>query len=140
MKELILYYSYSGKSKNHAEKYAAVNGFDICEIVDKKRPSKVAAYASCLSAVKYKGSEIQPLSLQGYAIKFEDYSTINLFSPVWASAFPPPVVTALEKFSAGKEKKIKVTLLSSSGKSNKEKNSEFLKNLNFEVVEYNDIK
>ena len=134
MKELVLFYSYSGNTKKVAEKFAQENNCDICEITDKKRPNKFAAYtAGIVKVMKGSGRKIKPL-----AVKFEDYDVINVFSPVWAGHITPSMISALKLIPQGK--KIKLYMVSMSGNSAKDSQSNRIEDLGLEIIGYEDIK
>ena len=139
MKELVLFYTYSGSTKKIAEKFASENNFDICEVTDKKRPNKFAAYtAGIVKVMKNKGREINPLTINGNAVNFEDYGVINVFSPVWASHVTPSIVGAFKLMPSGT--KIKLYMVSMSGKSEKESQSKRITDFGLEVICYEDMK
>ena len=134
MKELVLFYSYSGNTKKAAEKFAQDNNFDICEVVDEKRPNKLAAYtAGIVKVIKNSGRKIKPLD-----VKFEDYDIINVFSPVWANHVTPSIVSAFKLLPSGT--KIKLFMVSASGKSGQESQSKRVTDLGLELIGYEDIK
>ena len=109
MKTLILYYSYSGKTKAVAEELAKNEPADIEEIRDVKRPGKLKAYtAGIVASIRGKAWKIQPLGLN-----MADYDRLILLSPVWASNPTPAVNALLELLPAGKT--ISVKMISQSG-------------------------
>jgi len=111
MKTLILYYSYSGKTKAIAEELAKNESADIEEVKDVKRPVKLKAYtAGILASIRGKAWKIQPLSLN-----MNDYDRLILLSPVWASNPPPAVNALLELLPV--DKTVSVKMISQSGKS-----------------------
>ena len=86
MKTLVIFYSYSGKTKAIAEKLATLESADIAEIKDVKRPGKLKSYtAGILASIKGKAWPIQPLG-----VSFAEYDRLILFAPVWADNPPPP--------------------------------------------------
>jgi len=112
MKTLVLFYSYSGKTKAIAEKLAAEENADIAEIKDVKRPGKAEAYTTgCLAAMRSKAGQIQPLDVDLAA-----YDRFILLSPVWASNPAPAFNAALEQLP--RDKTVSVKMVSASGKSN----------------------
>ena len=141
MKELVLFYSYSGakNTKKAAEKFAQDNNFDICEVIDQKRPNKLAAYtAGIVKVMKNSGRKIQPLMINGNAVNFGDYAVVNVFSPVWASHTTPSINSALKLIPPNT--KIKLFMVSMSGKSEKDSQSKRIADLGLEVIGYDDIK
>ena len=111
MKTLILFYSYSGKTKAIAQKFAAKESADTAEIKDLKRPGKLKAYiARIIAVMRNKSWPIQPLSIDLAA-----YDRIILLAPVWAGNPPPPVKSTLELLPKGKT--VAVKMVSMSGKS-----------------------
>jgi flavodoxin len=111
MKTLIIFYSYSGKTKAIAEKLAGEKSADLTEIKDVKRPGVLKAYlAGCPAAIKGKAWPIQMLE-----VDMAGYDQLHLLSPVWAGNPPPAVNAVLEKLPAGKT--VSVTMVSASGRS-----------------------
>ena len=134
MKELVLYYSYSGSTKKIAEEFAQKNNFDVCEVTDKKKPNKIVAYTAGIVKVIRNGAfKISPL-----AVKAEDYDIVNIFTPVWADHPAPSMNGALLTLPAGT--KIKLFMVSHSGRSGKDSVSERSKALGLEILGYEDIK
>jgi len=139
MKELVLFYSYSGHTKKAAEKSAQDNNFDICEITDKKRPNKFAAYtAGCFKAMKGSSREINPLMIDGNNLKFEDYDIINIYAPIWAGHPAPSMNGALKLLPSGT--KVKLYMISASGESKKDNITKRVQALGLEIAGYEDIK
>ena len=139
MKELVLFYSYSGNAKKAAQKYSQDNKCNICEVIDEKRPGKLAAYtAGCFKAMRGGERKIKPLTVDGNPVKFSDYETVNIFSPIWANNPPPPMNGALKLIP--KKTKVKLFMVSASGKSGKDAISNRIKNLGLEIMGYEDIK
>ena len=111
MKTLIIYYSYSGKTKRIAEALAESESADIAEIKSVGRPVKLKVYtAGILATFRNKAWPIQPPD-----IDFSDYERLILMSPVWASNPPPYVTAMLEQLPEGKT--VAVKMISASGKS-----------------------
>jgi flavodoxin len=134
MSELVLFYSYSGNTKKVAEKFSQDNNFDICEVIDKKRPNKFIVFIVGIPKVmKGSGFKINPLT-----VKFEDYDIINIFSPVWGDHITPSMVSALKLIPKGT--KVKLFMVSMSGKSGKDSQSKRIEDLGLEIVGYEDIK
>jgi len=112
MKTLILYYSYSGKTKKIAAELAIPDSADVVEIKDMKRPGVLKAYtAGCLAAMRGKVWPIQPLD-----IDFSQYNRLIMLAPIWASNPPPAFYAVLEQLP--KEKAVDIKMVSASGKSN----------------------
>jgi len=134
MKELVLFYSYSGNTKKIAEKFAQENNFDIFEVADKKKPNKFVAYTAGIVKVMRNGvfAVIPP------AVKFEEYDIINIFAPVWADHPAPSMNAALKMLPKGA--KIKLFMVSHSGKSGEESVSKRIGDLGLEIIGYENIK
>ena len=112
MNTLVIFYSYSGKTKAIAEALAAKESGNIAEIKDVSRPGKLKAYtAGIISSIRGKAWPIQPLD-----IDFTDYSRIILLSPIWAGNPPPAVNGFLEILPTGKS--VVAKMVSMSGESN----------------------
>lgn len=136
MKTLVLFHSYTGKTKVLAEKKAAEFGADIEEIKDARRQSKPGAYTVGLfRAIGRKKSRIQPLQS-----KLDSYEKIIIMSPVWASHPTPAVNSAIECIPSGK--KIEIVMVSASGKTEgaEDGTKALIYGRGCEVTEYTDIK
>ena len=111
MKTLIIYYSFSGKTRAISEELAKNESFDIAEIKDAKRFGKLKAYtAGIVASIKGKPWPIQPLTAA-----WPDYDKLILLSPVWANNPPPAVNALLGQLPTGKT--IAVKMVSASGAS-----------------------
>lgn len=93
MKTLIMYYSYTGNTKRHAQKIAQQENADLIEIKDIKRPSTAGAYA--IAAIR-KRQPIEPI-----AVDFSLYDKIIIMSPVWGLGPAPAVDNVIELLPAG---------------------------------------
>ena len=135
MKTLVIFYSYSGKTKMFAEKIAADESAEIVEIKDIKRPGKLKAYtAGIFAAIKGKAWSIQPLG-----VNLADYDRFILLAPVWANNPAPPFNAMLEQLPEGKT--VAVKMVSMSGKSDcKERLEGIIKNKGCVLESFEDIK
>ena len=134
MKELVLFYSYSGNTRKIAEKFALENNFDICEVIAVKKPNKLRDYTvGIIKAIKGGIFKIRPLD-----VNFGDYDIINIFAPVWAGVFAPAMNAALKLIPSGKT--IKLFMVSMSGESEKTMIEKRVQKLGLEVAGYEDIK
>lgn len=136
MKSLIIFYSYSGKTRNIAADLAKTSGADLVELRDAKRLNTLAAYSlGSFAAVKGKAAKLTPFS-----IDWDAYTDITIAVPIWAGCPAPPFQNIVAQLPAGK----KVSLVMSSGGGNTEKSREksttAIANRGCEVVEYRDIK
>lgn len=108
MKNLVLFYSYTGHSKDYAMQLAADEGCELREIVELKPRSKFNCYTvGCYKALRCAKSEIKPLNLK-------PYDMITIVSPVWAGGTTPAVNAAIDLLPSGK--RVKLVLISASGK------------------------
>ena len=111
MKTLVIYYSYSGRTKVVAEQVAGENSADLAEILDAKRPGTFKAYtAGCIAALKGKTWPILPLE-----VDFGAYDRLILMAPIWASNPAPAFNSILEVLPEGKTVVLK--MISASGES-----------------------
>ena len=111
MKTLILFYSYSGKTKAIAERLAAAEAADIKEIKDAKPLGKLKAYtAGIIAAGSGKAWQIKPLE-----VNLEGYDNLILLAPIWAGNPAPAFNSVLGLLPKGKT--VAVKMVSMSGKS-----------------------
>jgi len=135
MNHLIIYYSYSGKTKKIAEELAANESADIFEIKDIKPFGTFKAYtAGIVASIKGKAWSIKPPD-----IDFTKYDKITMLAPVWANNPPPAFNAILEYLPDGKS--ITIIMVSASGKSNcKDKLESVIAIKNCTLETYEDIK
>ena len=112
MKTLVIFYSYTGKTKAIAQKLAAEESADTAEILDAKRPGKLKAFVlGCPASIRGKSWPIKPITADLAA-----YDKLIMLAPVWADNVPPAFNSALDALPKGKT--VSVKLISASGKSN----------------------
>ena len=135
MNTLVLFYSYSGKTKAVAAELAANESAAIVEIKDTKRPGKLKAYtAGCFSAIKGTSWSIDPLN-----VDLTEYDRLILLAPIWASNPPPAFNAILELLPKGKT--VAVKMVSASGKSKcRERLDAVIKNKGSIMESFEDIK
>lgn len=136
MKTLVLYYSFSGKTKKEAEKIAASNKCKLYGVTEAKKRGKFSAFLrGCPQAMKRAVPAVNPVGL-----KFEEYDRIYIGAPVWAG-YPAPAFNAMVKLlPAGKE--VSVFLTSGGGDTSKsaEGTKKMITDKGCTVTEYKDIK
>ena len=111
MNTLVLFYSYSGKTKAIAGELAAKEAAVLSEIKDDKRPGILKAFtAGCYSAIKGKSWAIQAPN-----VNLAEYDRLILLAPIWANNPPPAFNAVLEQLPSGKT--VAVKMVSESGKS-----------------------
>ena len=135
MNTLIIFYSFSGKTKAIATEMAIKEAADVTEIKDAKRPGKLKAYTvGIFAAIKGKAWPIQPMDAE-----VSKYDRLILLGPIWADNSAPPFNTLLERLPEGKTVAIK--MVSASGKSNcKERLETAIKQKGCVVESFEDIK
>ena len=112
MKTLIIFYSYSGKTKALAQELAAKGSADITEIKDVKPVGKLKAYTmGIIASIRGKAWPIGPLGAE-----LKEYERFILLAPVWAGNPPPAFNGILKLLPEGKA--VTVKMVSASGKSN----------------------
>ena len=111
MKTLIIYYSYSGKTKAFAEKKAGELNAETYEVKEQKPRSKFNAYVfGSHAAMKQKTSNIEVLG-----VDLMNYEKIIIAGPIWAGLPAPAINSIISSLPSGKE--IEVYFTSGSGKS-----------------------
>lgn len=135
MKTVIIYYSYSGKTRAFATKKAVEIDADIYEVTEKNPRSKFKAYLfGSFDAMKQKASEISPLT-----IDLESYEHIILAAPIWAGFPAPAMNSVIALLPSGKD--VELYLTSGSGKSSgEEKVKALIVERACTVTGYHDIK
>ena len=135
MKHLIIYYSFSGKTKKIAIDMAKEESGDIFEIMDIKPFGKLKAYtAGIVASIKGKAWQVKPPD-----VEMSEYDKITLLAPVWADNPPPAFNAMLEYLPTGKP--ISVLMVSASGKSNcKDRIESIVKSKGCTLESFEDIK
>ena len=135
MSQLIIYYSYSGKTKKIAEDLAKRESADIFEIKDLRPVGKLKAYtAGIFAAAKGKAWQIKPPD-----IDIASKDKIIMLAPVWANNPPPAFFAILEYLPSGKPVSIK--MVSASGRSNcKSRLETIIENKGCTLESFEDIK
>jgi flavodoxin len=95
MKQLVIYYSYTGNTRRYAQKIAQDNNADIYEIHVKKNPSTAMAY---VIAATRKKQEVEPITAD-----FTIYERIIVMAPVWGLGPAPAIYNAFELIPPDKE-------------------------------------
>ena len=135
MKTLILYYSYSGNTKELALKKAAETGADSEEITETNKQGTLAAYTvGCYKAMKGIKTEIQPVKSNP-----GDYEKIIIMAPVWAANPAPAAYNIFDMLPQGK--KVEIIMVSAGGgtKGSKERTISLATARGCEVISYTDI-
>jgi len=135
MKTIVLYYSYSGKTKKLAVQKANELNADIEEITEIKKPGKLKAFfVGVFHALKRKRAKINPVKSE-----LSNYDKIIAMSPVWAGHPAPAFNSIIRHLPSGK--KIEIIMVSAGGgtKDSAEKTKEIITARGCEVVDYTDI-
>ncbi|MCL2187026.1 MAG: hypothetical protein FWB86_14435 [Treponema sp.] len=136
MKTIILYYSFTGKTKTLAVKKASEINADIEEITEEKKMSFIGSFfIGAPKAVKRKTVKIKPI-----AADLNIYEKIIIMAPVWASHPAPAFNNIVEKIPSGK--KIEIILVSGGGGTQKtaENTKKLFTDRGCEVTGYTDVK
>jgi len=111
MKTLIVFYSFSGRTREIARELAAKEASDVTEIKTAKKVGKLKAYtAGIFASIKGKPWPILPVDAE-----LAVYDRLVLLAPVWAGNPPPAINALLEQLPSGKS--IAVQMVSASGES-----------------------
>jgi len=135
MKQIILFYSYSGRTKILAGMKALELNADIEEITEVKKMSVIKAYVvGGFYALRRKRVKINPIKAN-----LSDYEQIIIMVPVWAGN-PAPAFNSIKRLIPS-GKKIELIMISAGGgtKKSAEKTKEFFINRGCEVTGYTDV-
>ena len=136
MSTLVIYYSYSGHTKNIAENMAKADGFDVLEVKEIAKRSKLGTYFfGSFAAMRQKAVELQPFDTD-----FSSYDKIVIAMPIWAGHPAPAINSIIDMLPTGKE--IELIMVSGSGNSSgsEEKTKALIEAKGCSVVKYQDIK
>lgn len=132
MRELIAFYSYSGKTRALAQHLAQQRGADTCEVCFAKKPSLARTFLLCPAAMGQKKAKIQPIEAD-----FGAYDKITIMGPVWAACPAPPVNNIIARLPAGMQ--VEVILVSGSGSSNRKKVTALIERQGCTITDYQDV-
>ena len=136
MKTLVVFYSYTGKTKVIAENRAKEEKADILELKEKKPRSKFNAYFSgSIAARKQRLSE-----LQDFSADFSKYDKIIIAMPIWAGYPAPAINNIIYILPYGKEIELIMTSGSGSSKGSCNKTKALIEAKGCKVINYTDIK
>ena len=133
MKELILYYSFGGTTKRHAEERAEKDGAELREIKEVSKRNKFTVWIpGVFQAGRNAKTPIEPIG------DLDSYDQIVLAGPIWAGNVAPAINSAAELLP--KDSKVALLLVSGSGKGYGEKLAETIRANGSEVTEVTNIK
>lgn len=135
-KTLVMYYSFTGHTKEMAEKQAKKNNADSVEIKESKKRSKWNAYLKgCVQARNQSSTKIDEVN-----IDFTKYERILIGAPIWAGYPAPAFNSMIDMIPSGKE--VELFFLSGSGSTAKTRNKikKYLSERHLKVTKYMDLK
>lgn len=136
MKTLVIFYSYTGKTRQYANKLAGEENADIVEVKEKRRRSKISAYVSgSFAAMKRK-----PAVLEEYNCNFSAYDKIIIVMPIWAGHPAPAMNNIIKDLPGGKDIELIFTSGGGRSSSSAEKTKELVQKQGSNVVKYLDVK
>lgn len=135
-KTLVMFYSFTGHTKEMAEKQAKKYKADLVEVKETKKRSKWSAYLTgCIQARKQRSIKIEEIK-----VDFSGYDHIILGAPIWAG-FPAPAFNSMvEKIPSGKEVDLFFTSGSGSTAKTRNKIKKVLSKRNLKISKYMDLK
>jgi len=119
MKALVVYYSFEGNTEYMAKRIASNLDADI-EAIRPVSKDDEPPHSGFMKFLKGGFSAIrgEQIDIRSLSVSVTDYDTIILCSPVWASSYPPAVVSFIERYSfSGKD--LYVAATSGSGNAKK---------------------
>ena len=134
MKTLVLFYSFSGKTKAIASAKAQELDADLFEVRESSKRNAFQAFtAGCYQSIRQKMPSIQPLH-----VDVDAYERIIILMPIWAGSPAPAFNSLVGMMPTGKP--LELIFTSGSGNSNRKKVTAYVQTKGFEVVSYLDIK
>lgn len=136
MKTLVIYYSFTGKTKKIAEDLASKQKADIIELKEIKKRSKFSAmFFGSMASRKHKKA-----NLQSFNTDFKKYTKIIIAMPIWAGNPAPPLNTLLEFIPSDKEIELLITSGSGDSKNTKQRLEQIITGKGSKLTTYKDIK
>ncbi len=136
MNTVVIYYSFSGKTKAEAEKRAREYGAKLIAVKEKKHRGKIGTFLiGCPQAMKRSAVPIAPLG-----VDLAQFEKIVICAPVWAGHPAPAFNSVCALLPKGRE--IEVLLTSGGGSSPKSKDGtrELIRAKGCTVTRYDEIK
>lgn len=134
MKTAVVYYSYSGNTRKHAEQEARESDADLVAVEDVSRPGKLKTFfAGCPAAMSLKSWPIQPLKAD-----LAEYDVIVLMAPVWAGHLAPQINSVIDLLPP--EKDVRIISVSGGSGAKFEKTVQKVEERNCQVSETRDIR
>ena len=136
MKTLIIYYSYTGKTREIAENIAKNEDADIIEVKEIKKRSTFNAYIFGSFAARKQ----QKAELLDFNSDFSPYNKIIIAMPIWAGYPAPAINNIIDLVPRGKE--VELIMVSGGGgsKGSCEKTKALVEEKGAIVVEYKDVR
>lgn len=136
MKTVVIYYSYTGKTRTLAEKKARKEKAELIEIKEQKARSTIGAYvAGSLAARRQKKSVILEIALDLSA-----FERIIIMVPLWAGFPAPAFNNILELLPKGCSVELIITSGSGNSGGSKDKTITLAASRGIKVVKYQDVK
>ncbi len=136
MKQLVIFYSYSNKTREIATELAKRENADIIEVKEVKKRSTINAYVlGSFAAMKQKKANIEAFNTD-----LSSYDKITIAMPLWAGFPAPAMNNIIDLLPSGKD--VEVIITSGSGDSSKsaDKTKELINQKRCKVISYKDIK
>lgn len=134
MKEIVLYYSYTGKCRKFAEGLAKEREAELCEVKEVKRRGTLNAYAvGSVQAVGGKKPKIEPIKADLAAC-----DKITLVAPIWAGSPAPAINSVADLLPGGKG--VEIYLLSMNGGGSCEKLRQIIESRGCKVEKIENIR
>ncbi len=116
MKNVVIYYSYSGNMEAAAKKAAELTNADVIRITTKEEP-KGKGFKAMLKGGHQALKGFKPI-INVDGLDLSQYDTVILGTPVWAGTFAPAMRTFLENYPFT-NKKVFLMATSASGNAKK---------------------
>ena len=136
MKALVIYYSYSGKTKAVAEMQAGKESADLIEVKETTVRSKFKAYSlGCIAAVQRKQVDLQPFDSD-----FSTYDKIIIAMPIWAGHPAPAINRIISMLPKGKMVELIMTSRTGNSRKSEAGTKALIEARGCSVVSYRDVK
>ncbi len=134
-KQIVVFYSFSGRVKKLAEDYAKEKGAELYEVVDATKHNKMWAVAKgAPSAIKRKMADVAPITCD-----FSAYDIITVFMPIWAGCPAPAFNNVVTLLPEGKKVELMFMSATTGSLKSKPKTIELVEQKKCTVIEYKDI-